>query len=248
MKIIDAHIHCGIQNTSLPLDLLKAHLAKAKIAGACLFPPVEDIYERDNPFFVDTPTWKATRRAANRYLLAIQEKEEFFNAYYFVWNDFDFAELGRGYRAIKWHRHDDEPTYDYFSPACERFLQVAYDRKLPIVLEESLANTLYFVARVAGRCPIIIPHLGMLNGGFDALLAAGIWEDSHIYADSALATSREVKEFIACYGAERLVFGSDFPFGNPASEVHKMEFLGLPTTALERIFSANIESLLGIGG
>ncbi len=247
MKVIDAHIHCGIQKVRLPWELLKSYLEEAGIDGACLFAPVEDIYERDNPHFVDEPVWIATRRAANRYLLDIQNKNIGFYSYYFVWNDFDFTELLRGYRAIKWHRHEDEPLYTYSAPQCERFLQAAYSRRLPIVLEESLANTLYFVARVAGRCPIIIPHLGMLNGGFPALLAAGVWDNEAVYADTALAAGRDIDDFLARYGAERLIFGSDFPFGHPVFELRKITNLGLPVMEYQKIVYGNIASILGLG-
>lgn len=243
--IIDSHIHCGVQNVALPLATVKKYLVHAGIERACLFAPVEDIYDRDNPFFIDTPLWRDTRKRANRYLLDIRDAN--FMAYYFVWNDFDVAELAQGYLALKWHRHDDEPTYEYLSPLCEQLLQLAYARRLPILLEESWENTLYLINRVNGSCPIIIPHLGMLNGGFERLLQQGIWDNEMVYADTALAAPATIKTFIARYGTSRLLFGSDFPFGNPAAELSKISALGLSAKDWELVTSANIQRLLSGG-
>jgi len=48
MKIIDSHMHCGVQNSDQPIELIRAYLDRAGIQGACLYPPVEDIYDRYN--------------------------------------------------------------------------------------------------------------------------------------------------------------------------------------------------------
>src|SRR5512137_2434523 len=213
MKIIDSHMHCGVQNSDQPIELIRAYLDRAGIQGACLYPPVEDIYDRYNYSFEDNSRWVTCRQMANEYLLEIQSREPDIYAYYFVWNDFRQGELKKGYRGIKWHRHEYEPVYHYDDPLCEAFLQEVYRLELPIVLEESFDNTRYFINRVKGRTSVIIPHMGGLNGGFSALIKSGIWEHETIYADTALATGWEITEFLDNYGSKRLLFGSDFPFG-----------------------------------
>jgi hypothetical protein len=242
--IIDSHMHCGVQNVDQPLELIKARLAEAGIERACLFAPVEDIYDRYDPDFVDSQSWQSCRQRANEYLLDAQAGEDGVFAYYFVWNDFVADELGRGYCGIKWHRHADEPVYHYEDPSCEAFLQEVYTRKLPIVLEETFENTLAFIARVDGRTPIIIPHLGFLNGGFTALLRAGVWDNETVYADTALASRREMSTFIERYGHDKLLFGSDFPFGTPRSELRKVEELGLDDEAFAAVTSGNVLCLV----
>jgi predicted TIM-barrel fold metal-dependent hydrolase len=244
VKIIDSHMHCGIQNSDLPYRLVREYLDEGDIPGACLFAPVEDIYDRYNFRFEDNHLWSACRRRANRYLLDIQQSHEDVFVYYFVWNDFRKEELERGYNGIKWHRHEDEPVYHYQDPRCEDFLQEAYRLGLPIVLEESFENTLYFIRRVAGRTPVIIPHLGMLNGGFHALFTAGIWDQETVYADTALAASHEIKMFLERYGSDRLFFGSDFPFGRPHQELRKIASLNLADHDFEKIAGDNILRLL----
>jgi hypothetical protein len=46
--------------------------------------------------------------------------------------------------------------------------------QLPIVYEEELATTQKFLAQVDGRTSIIIPHLGILNGGYNKLKNLGV--------------------------------------------------------------------------
>jgi len=243
--IIDCHMHCGVQNVDQPVALIKQRLAEADIGGACLYAPVEDIYDRYDATFEDTAEWQACRQRANDYLLDLSAADPGVTAYYFVWNDFRQEELARGFRGVKWHRHEDEPVYHYDDPRCEEFLQEVYRLQLPVVLEESFENTVSFVERVAGRTPVIIPHLGFLNGGFSALVASGIWDEPGVCADTALASRHEMSAFIERYGDEKLLFGSDFPFGTPRTELGKVEGLGLTDEAFERVVSGNVRRLTG---
>jgi predicted TIM-barrel fold metal-dependent hydrolase len=238
-------MHCGIQNVDQPIEMIGAYLDRGGIDGACLYAPVEDVYDRYTFHFEDTALWMTCRQMANDYLLDIQERHDDYYAYYFVWNDFKKEELGRGYVGIKWHRHEYEPVYHYDDPRCEAFLQEAYRLRLPIVLEESYENTRYFIDRVDGRTPVIIPHMGGLNGGFSPLFEGGVWENDSVFADTALASTREMERFIERYGVDRLLFGSDFPFGVPAHELMKVKNLGLNSDEYERVVSRNILQLIG---
>jgi hypothetical protein len=245
-KIIDSHMHCGIQNVNLPFTAIRKYLDAAGIQGACLFAPVEDIYDRYHYEFEDNAGWVRCRQQANQYLLDIQETNDTIYSYYFVWNDFRKDELKKGYRAIKWHRHEYEPVYHYDDHLCEAFLQEAYRLQLPIILEESFENTLYFTRRIDGRTPIIIPHMGGLNGGFAKLFKSGIWDNETIYADTALAGGCEMADFLNKYGSERLFFGSDFPFGTPGNELQEVIGLNLGKQDFENIVFKNIVRLLKI--
>jgi predicted TIM-barrel fold metal-dependent hydrolase len=244
MKIIDSHIHCGIQNSDLPFELVRRYLASGGIQGACLYAPVEDIYNRYDEHFEDSAPWIASRQRANEYVLKLQQTNEDIFGYYFVWNDFRREELKKGYRGVKWHRHEYEPLYNYDDPRCEDFLQEIYRLQLPVVLEESFENTLYMLRRIDGRTPVIIPHMGGLNGGFTALFQAKIWDDESVFADTALATPYEMDIFLKRYGSNRLLFGSDFPFGYPGSELAKVQRLKLREEDYEKVVSTNILHLM----
>lgn len=242
--IIDSHIHCG---KDLPFRVISPLLKNAGIDGACLFAPVEDIYDRYDPFFTDTPEWKLHRKEANRYLLKLSQNEANIFPYLFVWNDFDYEELDFKYRGIKWHRHVDEPVYNYRDKRCLEMIERISNLKLPIVFEESFENTIYFVNELAPKANIIIPHLGMLNGGYYAIDSSGIWKRDNVYADTALAPIQHIKDFINKYSSAKLFFGSDFPFGEPGSELRKVKSINLPEEEKAGIMGRNILRMLEHG-
>ena len=246
-QIIDSHIHCGIQHAQLPIEEITPLLRQAGISAACMFAPVEDIYDRDDYHFEDNAHWRQTRQRANHYLLDLADQGEAIFPYLFVWNDFAVEELRKPYRGIKWHRHSDEPEYHYQHPRCAEMIAEITRRHLPIVLEESFANTCRFIEQLAPRAIIIIPHLGGLNGGYRALDQAGVWRRDNVYADTALASTTEMRHFIDHYGADKLLFGSDYPFGDPEGELRKVERLHLKDAEFEQVVVGNILQLLDQG-
>lgn len=243
-RIIDSHIHCGVQHSDLPFAEIAPLLREAGITDCCLFAPVEDIYDRDDFHFQDNTHWQQARRAANRYLLDLAEAGEAIFPYLFVWNDFAIEELRRPYRGIKWHRHSYEPIYHYDDPRCGRLLAEITRRRLPVVLEESFDNTLRFIERLAPEAVIIIPHLGGLNGGYQALDRAGVWQRDNVYADTALASPQEMRHFLEHYGPHKLLFGSDYPFGLPAGELRKIERLDLDPADFDQVVAGTVLGLL----
>ncbi len=242
-KVIDCHMHCGIQHVEQSYESIKPKLEEAGVSVACMYAPVEDIYDRGDSDFSDNDYWKEVRARANDYLLRIAETEPVI-PYFFVWNDFRKESLKHGFKGIKWHRHSNEPEYNYNDPRCEEFLEKVFELQLPIVLEEEYSNTLQLIDRINGRTPVIIPHLGGLNGGYKALKDIGVWRNDNVYADTALAYQQDIEDFIKEYSAEKLLFGSDYPFGIPLKEKQKVLALEIPEKQKELILSKNIIRLL----
>jgi hypothetical protein len=244
LQIIDSHLHCGCQNVSWRWEDLRPHLAGAGISGAGLIPPVEDIYDRYDPVFVDDPAWQACRRRAHDYLLQLADPGLAIYPYFFVWNDFAHEDLGPEFVAVKWHRHGNEPEYHYDAPRCREFLNAVRDRGIPILLEETFHNTLFFLEKLVPEgVPVIIPHLGGLNGGYQALERAGFWALPWVYADTALASSREIEDYLGRHGHNRLMFGSDYPFGQPGYELEKVRRLNLPPDQARAVLGDNFRRL-----
>lgn len=243
---IDSHIHCGSLKHHLPYETIEPLLRQAGCRGASLFAPVEDIYDRYNPNFVDNDHWRENRRLANEYLLDVARSADLMIfPYFFVWNDFAYEELDLGFRGVKWHRHDYEPVYHYDDPRCAKTIERIVELSLPIVLEESYKNTLMFVFELAREATVIIPHMGGLNGGYGPLERAGVFRRERVYADTALASTYEMRHFLDTYGPERLIFGSDFPFSTPRYELDKVLSLNLPEEDLDLVTSGNILRLVG---
>jgi uncharacterized protein len=244
--IIDSHLHTGIQNVSWRWEDIRLLLLAAGITGAAPIAPVEDVYDRAHAEFTDSPAWQACRRRAHLYLLDLQDPEIEIFPHFFVWNDFAWEDLGPEYVAIKWHRHPDEPEYRYADPRCREFLDVVRSRRLPILLEESFQNTLFFLQELAPDLPVIIPHLGNLNGGYRALTAAGVWDSPLVWADTSTADPAELQDYLHRCGSSRLLFGSDYPFSRPDTELAKILDLHLPEPETKAILGDNFRRLCGL--
>ena len=227
--VIDAHAHCGRIDRSMPQSFkdYSRQLAGTDIDAVALFSPVLEIYDRYDSHFSDTDAWQRRRRESNAWLLSLKPDGFQVFPYFFIWNDYATEQLTAAHCGIKWHRHPGEPVYHYDDPRCRAALDEIRRRNLPVVLEEEFGNTLRFIHELAGTITVIIPHLGMLNGGFRAIAEAGLWDQDNVWADTALASRGEMREYLQRYGHRRLLFGSDFPFGSPFVELRKVRSLAL---------------------
>ena len=245
-SIIDSHVHCGIQDR-FPPQTLEDYRSQARgsgIGGAVVFSPVIEVYDRYDPYFEDTPEWQKKRRESNDYLLSLAPPDFEVIPYFFIWNDFAVENISPQHRGIKWHRHEEEPHYHYDDPRCAKAIEEIRKRKMPVVLEEELKFTIRFIEEWTAGVRIIIPHLGFLNGGYETLRSRGIWEQANVFADTALASPTEIMDYLNRYGYEKLMFGSDFPFGDPKSELRKIMRLPIPDEVKRAIASENLRNLL----
>jgi predicted TIM-barrel fold metal-dependent hydrolase len=244
--IIDAHAHCGIldRTDAQSFEDYQYAASACGIQTVVMFSPVQEIYDRYDPDFEDTPQWQTRRAQSNAYLLGIGDGDLEVIPYFFIWNDFAVDQLTVAHKGIKWHRHFNEPTYDYDTPGCEQAIATIGRRNLPVVLEETFENTMRFIDQLAPDLRVIIPHLGMLNGGFEAFERADVWGRPNIWADTALASTGEMRTYLDRYGDERLLFGSDFPFGSPARELAKVRSLELAPDIEAKLLAGNLMNLL----
>ena len=245
--VIDSHAHCGQIDRSFSQSFAdyRRQIVGTDIDGVALFSPVLEIYDRYDYNFSDTPAWQQRRRESNAYLLSLNSPTLTVYPYFFIWNDFAVEQLSNDHCGIKWHRHPGEPVYFYDDPKCRTALDEIRRRKLPVVLEEEFGNTLRFIRELADGITVIIPHLGMLNGGYRSIAEAGLWEQEDVWADTALASRDEIREYIRNYGHQRLMFGSDYPFGGSADELRKVRSLGLDPEQEAAILGGNFIRLQG---
>jgi hypothetical protein len=240
MRIIDNHIHCG-NNThkSFTLDDIEQDLDEAGAQGAVIFAFPEDMYRIE-----DSREW---RIKANNYVLEVAEKLKSIYPFYFVWNDYIIPDNLSDYAGIKWHRHWDEPKYNYDDPRCHEILKLIGDLSLPVLIEEEYGNTVRFVKDNPGL-KVIIPHMGNLNGGYDQMDV--FFDNPNVYFDTSVANLDAIKRVLDNVGDGRVIFGSDvsgtrMPFFNFTKvELAKMLQLDLDEQSKSRIFSGNIEDLI----
>ncbi len=244
--IIDSHAHCGIQDNFFPQsfeDYLH-QIQGSDISGVAVFSPVEEIYDRYDPFFQDNENWKKKRRQSNEYVLSLKGREIQVFPYFFIWNDFAVDQISSDFLGIKWHRHADEPEYNYDSEQCAQAIEFIRNRNMPVVLEEELSNTIRFIKELAVGARVIIPHLGALNGGYRSVKNSGLWELENVYTDTSLASRETIADYITNYGCGRIMFGSDFPFGHPKRELEKLRGMELSKEDFQSIAGQNIQDLL----
>jgi len=243
MRMIDAHIHCGNWTKIYTLEKMKKDLKEAGCCGAAVFAFPEDMYR-----LTDTPE---RRIEANNYVLEISkgEKEIELYPFYFVWNDFIVPDNLKDYKGIKWHRHPDEPRYDYNKLECKEILSLIKELELPVILEEETKITAQFIDRNP-EIKVIIPHMGKLSGGYDKMDI--FFDNPNIYFDTSDASFEAIENVLNKVGAMRVIFGSDIsgtkePFYNfPKVELDKLSQLKLDHLSKSLIFSRNIEKLMHV--
>ncbi|MFQ6075582.1 MAG: amidohydrolase family protein [Candidatus Bathyarchaeia archaeon] len=241
MRIIDAHVHLGNNPKTkyYTLKELRRDLGEASAQGAVVFAFPEDMYRT-----IDS---EESRVRANEYVLEASKSSRDIYPFYFVWNDYLIPENLDEYLGIKWHRHADEPRYDYEDPRCGRILEKIRDLGLPVLLEEEFEPTLRFIERNP-ELRVVIPHMGRMNGGYELMDA--FFNDPNVYFDTSVASPEAISRVIDNVGVERVIFGSDvsgtrLPFYNfPKVELEKILKLNLDDESLRLVLAENIESLI----
>ena len=248
MTIVDCHVHCGIADHSAPqaYEDIAPYFDEAGVNAAVCFSPVMEIYDRYNPDFVDSEEWQKRRENSRRYLCNLRGRHHCIYPFHFVWNDFDSSGLDN-YCGIKWHRHQNEPKYNYDDPRCLKMIATIRDLGFVVLLEEEYDNMIRFVDGIGKGLPIIIPHLGNLNGGIEKLFEEDFWKRENTYTDisgGADVSEENIRKFLDRYGPHRLLFGSDYPFETPLVSKRKILNQVLPDADQKLIFSENIMRLL----
>ena len=237
MEIIDSHTHWG-PSVSLGISVTTGEiLRQAEQSGVnriVIFP---------------FPSQALADETINEELLNEARYVPRFVPYYYIPDDLRPIPRSKGFYGGKWHWtrgiSDCSSCYEVLEdPVLPEFLEKSEAIGLPLIIEEELAFTVAFAKR-SGKLNLIIPHLGMLGGNPLDFLAA-FKKDEHVFFDTALAQPQTLLRFVREVGAERVLFGSDIPFGTMAAELQKI--LSLPVSDREReaILGGNIRRLTGL--
>lgn len=174
-----------------------------------------------------------------------------FIPYHYIRENYDeagFDPIPAPYCGGKWHwmRGSQDSASDY---------KVLGDKELPglvekirktgkpVIFEEELAFTERFVDMFEGL-PIIIPHLGLL-GGYPGDFLESFKDKTSVCFDTALGSQDMIFEFVRTVGPERVLFGSDVPFGSMRSELSKVLAISLSREDKELLLFRNFIRLTG---
>lgn len=236
MEIYDGHTHWGPSMTLGSEVTTNELLQQAEGCGV------------DRIVIFPFPSTAIVDEGINDKVLELGKKYEKFIPYYYIPEDLRSIPKEMGFYGGKWHWvrgiQDCSSNYSVLEDkSLDRFIEISETIGLPIIFEEELAFTEVFVKRTKGL-KIIIPHLGMLGGNpLDFLKIFKHREN--VYFDTALAGRDMILKFIKQIGKERILFGSDVPFGTMRRELEKILSLPISDDEKEWILSKNLIRLIG---
>uniref|UniRef100_A0A7C4W410 Amidohydrolase-related domain-containing protein n=1 Tax=Geoglobus ahangari TaxID=113653 RepID=A0A7C4W410_9EURY len=227
MKLIDAHVHLGY---SIPPEKIVSQMRESSVEKVVVFALPAEV--DPNP-------------KMNDYVLE-KSKEYGFIPYYYV-TDTEIPEEIEEFKGFKWHwfrgwTHVKSNLSLFNDGGFTEFLRELNELGKPIVIEEDFEFTEKFV-KIIDKSPVIIPHLGLISG--EPLDFLTTFRDvDNVYFDTALASVSLIERFYNELGSEKLIFGSDIPFGRMKEELNKILSLSLPEKELRQIVGENILRLI----
>ena len=238
--IIDSHSHWG-PSLSMGIDVTTSQLqGQQKEAGV------------DYVIIIPFPSTAIENNSINVRILSEARKIESFFPYHYIRENYDnegFNPLPDDYFGGKWDwmrgSQDSASNYSVLrDPLLPALAEKIRKTGKPVIFEEELEFTKTFVDMFPG-VTLIIPHLGLL-GGYPLDFLKAFKNNSNIYFDTALGSKDTILEFVRTAGLERVLFGSDVPFGTMKSELAKITGLSLSRSDMELILSANAIRLAGL--
>lgn len=143
---------------------------------------------------------------------------------------------------------DDRRMYPIYEAAQGRLIVMFHSGQELAPFQDMLATParLAVVHRDFPRLTMIAAHMGgyrMWDEAERHLIGTDIYLDTSACFPNDLDDRRFV-EMIRRHGAERVLFATDLPFGNPADDIPRLLEIGLTDDELRLIFSENARRLL----
>ena len=233
--IVDSHVHWGpsitMAGTDVTTDWIFREQKEAGVTHVIILP---------------FPSTAIASNDINVRLLDETRRVRHFIPYFYIREN--FPSIPPEYFGGKWHWmrgwQDNASNYDLLldDPDLPDLAERLQKADKPIIFEEELDFTVRFVERFPGL-KLIIPHLGLLGGNPLDFLRSFQGKEN-IYFDTALAQQNTIREFVRTIGPERVIFGSDIPFGSMESELAKVMGLSLSYGDKKRILADNILELI----
>ncbi len=237
--IIDSHSHWG-PSITLGTGVTTGELQRQM-----------DVAGIDYVAVIPFPSTAIESNSINIKILEESEKAGGFIPYHYIRENYDengFNPIPEAYCGGKWHWmrgwQDSASNYkvldDELLPGLIEKIRITGK---PVIFEEELRFTERFVEMADGLI-LIIPHLGLLGGNpYDFLKS--FKDKENVYFDTALGSMETIRDFIKTIGPERVLFGSDVPFGSMKSELSKVLSLSIPDKDKALILSGNFIRLTG---
>lgn len=214
--MIDFHVH---YNKDYPL-----------VDKACIFPFTDEIYQGDDPDFKDTAIWQLKRQESNEKNLEIENTI----AFLFLWTDFNISNIEK-YGGIKIHRHWNEPMYDWGSKKGLLALEVIRKLNLPVIIDDVPDRIERFIKEFAIGINVVVPHLT----NYPTIKSMRVFNLSNVYVDTSLTYVSYMMDYMKSFGADRIIFGTDWPYGNVSTQIKRIEILPISKKDKNKILNEN---------
>jgi len=231
--IVDSHVHWGpsiTMGTNVTTNWVLREQQESGVTHVIILP---------------FPSTAIRSNTINVQLLEETNQVKQFIPYFYIRED--FPSIPPEYYGGKWHWmrgvQDVASNYDLLDdPDLPDLVERLRSTGKPIIFEEELDFTERFVERFPGL-KLIIPHLGLMGGNSLSFLQS-FKNNENIYFDTALGQQSHLRDFVKTIGPERVIFGSDIPFGTMERELAKVLGLSLSYADKKRILADNIQELI----
>ena len=161
--------------------------------------------------------------------------------------DLEYAAKQLNFKGLKLH-----PTIDWFPANAEilnPLVELTIRLRIPILMHtyEPTKSLPTLVGDLAERYPeakIIMAHMGGSLYFSQAILALKK-NDNLLLNTAGVYQPHMIKTAVDKIGAERVIFGSDFPYGNPKIELAKVEASGIEEKQKKLVLGENMARLIG---
>jgi GNAT superfamily N-acetyltransferase len=241
--VVDAHTHLGSDEDgqSLTLEALTAYLDQIDPgARACVFPLHDP--DRRPAYCIPNDRVLTWAREANGRLFPFCRLDP---------TDDPVAEAQRclalGARGIKLHPRAQ--SFGFGNAAAEAIFEVARDAGVPILIHAGRGMPpMAPLADLALRYPevaLVLAHAAIADQG---MFATRLAEHPNVFYDTSCFSGLDVIELFARVPAERIVFGSDPPYGRPAGGLFQTlrvaDYAGLDANERALVAGGTISALL----
>ncbi len=159
---------------------------------------------------------------------------------------------GMGLKGIK--IHPDTQKVDLDDPRLMKVYEIAEAKGLPLIIHTGDYRYDYShprrMQKVLHDFPNLVVNAAHFGGWSIYDLAIEYMEHENCFLDVSSAMTylgrRRTRELIDIYGADRILFGSDFPMWSPSGELATVQSLGLSALEYEKITWRNAERFIGI--
>jgi predicted TIM-barrel fold metal-dependent hydrolase len=235
-EILDAHTHLGVDEDDHRLDppTLLRQMDRVGIGQACVFALHDP--ERTPAFRVPNDRVLAWAHESDGRFIPFCRLDP---------TDDAVAEanrcLAQGARGIKLHPRAQAFAFD--TSAIAAVFAVAQDAGIPILIHAGrglgpIADALCDVALAHPGAPLVLAHAGMADQG---IFATRLADHPGAFFDTSAFGPLDVLDLFARVPVERIVFGSDPPYGRPLLGL----YLTLRCAAAAGIAADDVRGLLG---